>query len=133
MSQNQNNHSQQKALDGKNELRMANERRIEAMLEINDKYIRTQRHLEQHSDITNLDNLKHSLEVQHEREERMENLKNIIAYGIHEEVDERKNLKRNLEFTDHYLQHHAAHMDEDTLNRTMEKQEHRREQLKFLD
>ena len=133
MSHEKNIGSQEKAQDSKKELRVANERRIEALLDINNRYIRTERHLEQHSEISRLDQLKHSLKIQQEREARMENLKNIIANGQHDEVDERQNIKRNLEFTDHYLQHHSGHMDEYTLQKSREKQEHRREQLKFLD
>lgn len=122
-----------KAQDSLEELKRANERRIEELLRINNRYVRTQRHLEENSDIASLDQIKHSFEIQSEREARMENLKNIIAYGRHENVDEIQNLKRNLEFTDHYLQHHGGHMDEATRQNTMEKQEHRKEQLEFLD
>jgi hypothetical protein len=124
---------EEKAQDSLEELKHANERRIEELLRINNRYVRTQRHLEENSDIASLDQIKHSFEIQGEREARMENLKNIIAYGKHENVDEVQNLKRNLEFTDHYLQHHDAHMDDSTLQNTKEKQEHRKDQLKFLD
>lgn len=121
-----------KAMDSKEELKLANERRIDALLHINNRYVRTQRHLEQNSDITDLDRLKHALKVQEERENRMENLKNIIAYGEHEDADQVKSTKKHIEFTDHYLQHHADHMDEFTLQKTTEKQSHRKEQLEFL-
>ncbi|MCX7710841.1 MAG: hypothetical protein N2484_13460 [Clostridia bacterium] len=124
---------EEQAVDSQKENQEANARRIEALLELNNRYVRTQRHLEQHSDITRLENLKHSLKIQEEREARMENLKNIITQGKHNEVDEKANLKRNLEFTEHYLQHHSAHMDQFSLEKTTEKQEHRREQLKFMD
>jgi hypothetical protein len=124
---------EEKSNDSKAELKDANEKRIDSLMKISNRYVRTQRHLEQHSDITNLDNLKHSLKVQEEREDRMENLKNIIIHGKHEEIDDRANVKKHLEFTNHYLQHHAGHMDETTLKKTMEKQEHRKEQLEFLD
>ncbi len=121
-----------KAKDSMDELKHANDRRLEELLKINNRYVRTQRHLEQNSDIARLDQIKHSLEIQADREARMENLRNIIAYGKHEGVDEVQNLKRNIEFTSHYLQHHGPHMDEDTLENTKTKQEHRKEQLDFL-
>jgi len=38
-----------------------------------------------------------------------------------------------MEFTNHYLQHHAAHLDENTLENTKTKQEHRKEQLDFIN
>lgn len=122
-----------KEQDSKEELKLSNEKRLDALLHINNRYVRTQRHLEENSEITNLDRLKHALKVQEEREERMENLKNIIAFGRHEEVDESKILEKRIEFTDHYLQHHANHMDEFTLEKTQEKQEHRKNQLDLLD
>lgn len=122
-----------KARDSKEELRLANENRIDALININNRYVRTQRHLEQNSSITELDRLKHALKVQEEREASMKNLKNIIAYGEHEDIDQPKILKKRLEYTEHYLQHHADHMDEFTLQKTNEKQDHRKEQLEFLD
>ena len=122
-----------KAKDSLEELKHTNERRIEELLKISNRFVRTQRHLEENSDIARLDQIKHSFEIQGEREARMENLKNIIAYGKHEQVDEIQNLKRKLEFTEHYLQHHSAHMDDNTLQDTKEKQEHRKEQLNFLN
>lgn len=122
-----------KAGDSMDELKLANDRRIEELLKISNRYVRTQRHLEENSDIASLDQIKHSFEIQDEREARMENLKNIIAYGKHEQVDEVENLKRNMEFTGHYIQHHSDHMDEDTLQNSKTKQEHRKEQLSFID
>ncbi|HHZ13575.1 MAG: hypothetical protein ACOX1R_10335 [Caldicoprobacterales bacterium] len=127
------NQKEIKGIDSKDELKLANERRIEELLDINNRYVRTQRHLEEHSDISDPDNLRHALKIQEERENRMENLKNIIAYGKHEEVDERENLKRNLEYTDGYLENNASRMDKETLDNTREKQAHRKEQLEFLD
>ena len=114
------NQKEIKGIDSKDELKLANERRIEELLDINNRYVRTQRHLEEHSDISDPDNLRHALKIQEERENRMDNLKNIIAYGKHEEVDERENLKRNLEFSDGYLENNASRMDDETLGKTRE-------------
>ena len=127
-----NKERETKSMDSTNELKYANERRIEELLDLNNRYVRTQRHLEQNHSITNLDQLKHSFEIQKDREAKMENLKNIIAYGVHEQVSEVDNLKRNIEYTSHYLQHHSAHMDPETVQHTTEKQEHRKEQLRNL-
>ena len=126
------NQKEIKGIDSKDELKLANERRIEELLDINNRYVRTQRHLEEHSDISDPDNLRHALKIQEERENRMENLKNIIAYGKHEEVDERENLKRNLEYTDGYLENNArVWTKKPWINQG--KQAHRKEQLEFLD
>lgn len=95
------NSDELKSNDSKEELRLDNEKRIDALLDINNRYVRTQRHLEQNSSITDLERLKHALKVQEEREDRMENLKNIIAYGEHQDIDEAKILKKRIEYTDH--------------------------------
>ncbi|MFY9177496.1 MAG: hypothetical protein WBI74_02820 [Caldicoprobacterales bacterium] len=122
-----------KAIDSKEELKMANERRIEELLNINNRYVRTQRHLEQYSDISDPENLRHASRIQEERKDRMENLKNIIAYGKHDQVDDVENLEKNLEYTQGYVENNASHMDEFSLRKTLEKQAHRKEQLEFLD
>lgn len=121
-----------KARDSAEELKLANERRVDALMKISNRYVRTQRHLEENSDIASLEQLKHSFKIQDEREARMENLKNIIAYGKHDQVDEVDNLRKNMEFSEHYLEHHKDHMDEDTLKNSIEKQEHRKDQLDSL-
>jgi len=128
-----NDSSREKAADSKEELKMANERRIEELMNINNRYVRTERHLEQHSDISNPDNLEHSEQIQQERLQQMDNLKNIIAYGKHEQEDQEENLRKRMEYTDGYLNHNAQHMDKETLEKTLEKQEHRKEQMDFMN
>lgn len=120
-------------IDDKKEVRAANERRIEELLNINNRYIRTKRHMEEFAEIMNEEQLEHAVKIQEERERRMENLKNIIAYGKHEQEDQVENLKRNLKFTENYLANNAHRMDKETLEKTLEKQAHRREQLDFLE
>lgn len=126
-------HKDIKAKDSRDELKMANERRVEELLNINNRYVRTQRHLEQYSNISNPDNLRHARKIQEEREEEMENLKDIIAYGRQGEDEQVDNIESNLQYTDGYLDNHASRMDEFTLDKSMEKQSHRREQLEFLE
>ena len=128
-----NDSSREKAADSKEELKMANERRIEELMNINNRYVRTERHLEQHSDISNPDNLEHSEQIQQERLQQMDNLKNIIAYGKHEQEDQEENLRKRMEYTDGYLNHNAQRMDNETLEKTLEKQEHRKEQMDFMN
>lgn len=120
-------------IDDKKEVRAANERRIKELLNINNRYIRTKRHMEEFAEIMNEEQLEHAVKIQEERERRMENLKNIIAYGKHEQEDQVENLKRNLKFTENYLANNAHRMDKETLEKTLEKQAHRREQLDFLE
>lgn len=125
--------SRDKAADSREELKMANERRIDELMKISNRYVRTERHLEQHSDISDPENLEHSEQIQKERLAQMENLKNIVAYGKHEQNDQEENTRKRLEYTDGYLNHNTNHMDKETLEKTMEKQEHRKEQLDFMN
>ena len=67
--------SENKAIDSKEEQKMANERRIDELLNISNRYVRTERHLEQHSDISDPENIENSKRVQDERIEQMNNLK----------------------------------------------------------
>jgi len=76
-----------KRIDSKDDLRKANERRIEELLNIDNRYVRTERHLEQHSDIANPERIEHAYKIQDDREDRMENLKDIITNDIDEGDD----------------------------------------------
>mgnify|MGYP000907702226 CR=1 FL=1 len=105
--------------------------RVDQLINLVEKHTRTERHLEQHSDISDPGNLENAEQVQRKREEEIDNLKNIIAYGEHRN-DEVDNLKRNLEYTEGYLNHNKDHMDRETLQNTIEKQKHREEQLDSL-
>ena len=105
------------------------EKRIDQLMNLVDKHTRTERHLEQHSDIATPEAIAHSKEVQNEREQEIHNLKNVIAYGKHINVDEVTNLQRNYEFTNSYIDANENRMDSETLQRTKEKQENRAEHM----
>lgn len=105
--------------------------RVDQLINLVEKHTRTERHLEQHSDISDPGNLENAEEVQRKREEEIDNLKDIIAYGDHEN-DEVENLKRNIKYTEGYLDHNKEHMEGETLENTIEKQKHRKEQLDSL-
>ncbi|OPJ57008.1 hypothetical protein [Alkalithermobacter paradoxus] len=114
-------------------LGVENARRVEDLINIVDKYTRTERHLEQHSDIASPEQIRHAQEIQRERKEQMENLKNIIAYGEHANADTPlENLKKNYEYTQGYLEHNADHLDSETIEKIKEKQQHRKDQMKFM-
>jgi predicted transcriptional regulator len=110
-----------------------NEKRLDQLVNLVDKHTRTERHLEQHSDIASPEAVIHSLEIQKEREDEINNLKNIVAHGKHVNVDEVKNLMRNYEYTDNYLDNNADRIDDKTFKSTVEKQENRSEHLNNMD
>lgn len=110
-------------------LKDQNAKRLEQLENLVEKHTRTERHLEQHSDIARPESIAHSKEIQREREAAIENLENVIVKGKHVNVDEIANLQRNYEFTNGYLEGNADKMDSVTLENTKEKQENRKEHL----
>lgn len=117
---------------GMDQISDENKRRIEQLENLVEVHTRTERHLEQHSDIASEEQLERAKELQRIREEEIEKLENIIAYGENYDNDELKNVQKNYEYTQGYINHNIDHMDEETLKKTLEKQEHRKEQIEFL-
>jgi len=117
---------------GMDQISDENKRRIEQLENLVEAHTRTERHLEQHSDIASEEQLERAKELQRIREEEIEKLENIIAYGENYDNDELKNVQKNYEYTQGYINHNIDHMDEETLKKTLEKQEHRKEQIEFL-
>lgn len=121
-----------KRIDSKEDLRKANERRIEELLNIDNRYVRTERHLEQHTDIADPERIEHAYKIQDDRENRMENLKDIIANDINEDDDNIENLEKRIKYTEGYLRNNEDDMDNVTLQNTIEKQKNRMEQLENM-
>jgi len=117
---------------GMDQISDENKRRIEQLENLVEAHTRTERHLEQHSDIASEEQLERAKELQRIREEEIEKLENIIAYGENYDNDELKNVQKNYEYTQGYINHNIDHMDEENLKKTLEKQEHRKEQIEFL-
>ena len=111
-----------------------NERRVDHLINLVERETRTERHLEQNqnSNISDPKNIKNAKEVQQNRKEEIENLKNIIVHGEHSNNDQVKNLEKRYEYTNGYLDHNKDHMDKEALKNTVEKQEHRKDQLDSL-
>ncbi|MFL0248236.1 hypothetical protein [Candidatus Clostridium stratigraminis] len=114
---------------------LENERRVENLIDIVENKTRTDRHLEQHSDIGDPDRLDHAKEVQDARETQIENLKNAIVYGDNSKndtEDQISNLKDNYTFAEGYINHNGDHMSDKAYNNLKKKQENRKEQLDQL-
>jgi hypothetical protein len=109
---------------------LENERRIDHLVNLVERQTRTERHLEQHSDISSSpENIDHAKQVQAERQQEIDNLKNKIAYGENISNNYKENTEKRLLYTEGYLNHNADHMDEKTFENSKRKQEHRKEQL----
>jgi hypothetical protein len=118
-----------RSIDSREELDKVNERRIEQIIDVVEKHTRTERHLEQNLDIISPKDMRRTMEIQRDREKEIQNLKNIVSYGKHEQDDELENLTRNYSYTNNYLEEFADEMDEKTLERTKEKQRNRKDQI----
>lgn len=107
-----------------------NERRIDHLVNLVEKSTRTQRHLEEHSDISSSpENIQHAKEIQKERKEEIDNLKNIIANGDDSRNNHKKNTEKRFLYAEGYLNHNADRMDKEAFKNAKERQEHRKEQL----
>lgn len=112
---------------------LENERRVEHLVNLVEKKTRTERHLEEHSDISKSpENIEHAKRVNEERQDQIENLKNILAHGENASNNYKENTEKRLRYAEGYLNHNADHMDKETLKNTKIKQEHRKEQLDQL-
>lgn len=110
-----------------------NERRIDHLANLVEKKTRTERHLEQHSDISSSPhNIEHAREIQQERQDEIDHLKDKIAYGENISNNEKENTEKRLLYTEGYLNHNADHMNQESFKNAKEKQEHRKEQLDSL-
>lgn len=127
-----NDERKRNAEDSREDLKKTNERRIEELLNINNKYVRTQRHLEQYKDIATLEQLEHAFEIQKEREERMEHIKDLIVNGSQSREENIDALEKRIAYTSGYLKNNSDYMDDVTLENTKEKQENRKQQLENM-
>lgn len=112
-----------------------NARRVDQLINLVENKTRTERHLEQHSDIGDPDRLEHAHEVQHDRENQIEDIKNAIVYGDNtknDAQDQLQSLEKNYTFSQGYIDHNADHMDPKALQNLEKKQEHRKEQMDLL-
>lgn len=110
-----------------------NERRIDHLENLVEKETRTQRHLENTKDIpSSKQNMEHVYEIQQERQEEIDHLKNIIVHGEHSNHNQLENLEKRYNYTEGYLSHNADRMSQDTLENAKEKQKHRKEQMDQL-
>lgn len=118
-------------MDGKRDDRgLEKERRVEHLVNLVERKTRTERHLEEHSDISSSpENVEHARKINEERDNEIENLKNILAHGENYNNSHKENTEKRLRYTEGYLNHNAEHMDDKSFNNAKQKQEHRKEQL----
>ncbi len=107
------------------------ERRVENLMNLVEKQTRTERHLEEHSDLSSSpENIEHAIKVNQNRQQEIENIKDILAHG--EKDTTVKNTEKRMRNTGGYLNNNAEQMEERALKNAQKKQENRRDQLERL-
>jgi hypothetical protein len=118
---------------GKNEgLKQETANRVNELIDLVETKTRTERHLEQHSDIASPEQVRHAEKLQDEREEQISKLKSKIVYGDGGPSDEVENLEKRITFADGYMDHNADHMNKKDLENLKDKQENRKDTLNRL-
>jgi hypothetical protein len=103
---------------------------VDHLVNLVEKQTRTERHLEEHSDISKSpENIELAKQLNEERQNEIENLKNILAHGENYNNNYKENTEKRLLYSEGYLNHNAEHMDRKSFKNAKAKQEHRKEQL----
>lgn len=111
------------------------DRQLENLENLVEKHTRTQRHLEQYSQIGDPQNKENARKIQTVREKEIENLENKIK-GKEQFIspeEHLENLKENYENTQGYIQNNKDSIDVQMLKDLQEKQQNREEQINFLE
>ena len=111
------------------------DRQLENLENLVENHTRTQRHLEQYSEIGDPENKENARKIQKIREQQIKELESKLKdedkYISPEELLE--NLKQNYISTQGYIEKNRDSIDEQMLNNLLEKQQHREEQINFLE
>jgi hypothetical protein len=112
--------------------KIENANRIDEIISTTEAYIRTERHLEQYSDINEAYNIKHTEEIQEKRKDDIKKLKNKIVFGETFETSEYKNLLDNYASTEEYIEKNLERLDTNSLERLERKQQNREGKMNEL-
>ena len=106
--------------------------RLDELEHLVESHTRTERHLEQHSDIASPESVHEAKDKQAEREASIKALEEKIISGNHVHHDESECLEKNYTFAKGYLNHNSEHMDPKSLENMKEKQQNRRDTMEEL-
>lgn len=110
------------------------ERQLDNLVNLVENHTRTERHLEQYSEIGDQENKEHAREVQNDREGQMEDLKGKLSGGedIQTREEQLENLEERYQKTEGYIQNNKNNMNQETLQNIENKQQNRKEQIDNL-
>ena len=111
------------------------DRQLQNLENLVENHTRTQRHLEQYSEIGSEENKDNARKIQKIREEQIKTLESQLKdedkYIPAEE--HLKNVKENYYETQNYMENNKESIDEEMLKNLQERQQHREEQIMFLE
>ena len=109
------------------------ERQVENLVNLVEKHTRTERHLEQYSDIGSREGKERTREKQDVREAEMNNLKDkIVSNNTESKVEQVQNLADNYKGVQIYMEENYEKMSEERLRNMQERQQHRKDQIENL-
>ncbi|MBU5591986.1 hypothetical protein KQI89_09415 [Clostridium sp. MSJ-4] len=109
------------------------ENKVEQLIDLVEKHTRTERHLEQHSDIASPENIANAEKIQEFREDEIATLKDNIANSGESYDEQLNNLKDNYSKAETYIAYNQDTMSSQDLESAKEKQRHRKEQINILE
>lgn len=109
------------------------ERQLDNLTNLVENHTRTERHLEQYSEIGNKENKDNAREKQEVREHEIQNLKtNIIKDGNETTEEQINNIAENYKSTQRYMEDNYGRIPEDRWENMEKKQENRKIQAENL-
>ena len=108
------------------------ENQVDNLMNLVERHTRTERHLEQYSEIGDKDSKNRAREKQEVREEEMQNLKGKIINENETKVEQVENLVDNYKSTQCYMEDNYEKIPEERLKNMQYKQNNRKEQIENL-
>lgn len=109
------------------------ERQVENLVNLVEKHTRTERHLEQYSDIGSKEGKERAREKQDVREYEMENLKDkIVSNNNASKIEQVQNLADNYKGAQIYMEENYEKMSDERLRNMENRQQHRKDQIESL-
>ena len=109
------------------------ERQVENLVNLVERHTRTERHLEQYSDIGSKEGKERAREKQDIREAEMDNLKDkIVSNNTESKIEQVKNLADNYKGAQIYMEENYEKMSDERLENMQNRQQHRKEQIENL-
>lgn len=108
------------------------ENQVDNLMNLVEKHTRTERHLEQYSNIGDKDSKDRAREKQNVREEEMNNLKDKIINENETKIEQVHNLLDNYKRTQSYMEDNYENIKDERLENMQYKQRNRKEQIESL-